>query len=73
MTDIGKAMIFIGGAILVIGVVILVAARLGFKGLPGDMTYQGESFRFYFPAVSCIVLSMLLTLGVWIFRWLSGR
>ena len=73
MTDVGKTIILIGGAIMLLGVVLLVAGKLGFRGLPGDISYRGENVRFYFPMVTCIVLSVLLTVAVWIFRWFSGR
>jgi len=73
MADLGKTIILIGGAVAFIGVVILVAGKLGFRGLPGDVSYQNENVRFYFPVVTCIAVSILITLGTWIFRWISGR
>ena len=73
MTDIGKLLIVIGIALALVGVVILGLGRIGFKGLPGDIHYQSEHTQVYFPIVSCIVLSILLTLGMWIWRWLMGK
>ena len=73
MTDIGKVLILLGGAIAMIGVLFWALGRAGFHRLPGDISYQGQNVRVYFPIVSCIVLSILLTLSMWLWRWLSGR
>jgi hypothetical protein len=73
MIDAGRFLILLGIAVAIIGAVIWSLGRLGFRGLPGDISYQGEHVRFYFPLVSCIVLSILLTLGMWLWRRLSGR
>jgi hypothetical protein len=73
MTDLGKIMIVVGIAIAVLGALVWTLGRSGFRGLPGDVAYEGQHVRVYFPIVSCIVLSVLLTLGMWIWRWISGR
>ncbi|HVT87542.1 MAG TPA: DUF2905 domain-containing protein [Tepidisphaeraceae bacterium] len=73
MIDTGKLLMVVGGVIAVLGVVIWALGRAGFRGLPGDISYQGQNVRVYFPIVSCILLSVLLTLGMWLWRWLSGR
>ncbi|HEY7089026.1 MAG TPA: DUF2905 domain-containing protein [Tepidisphaeraceae bacterium] len=73
MTDIGKVIVLAGLAIAAVGVIVWMAGRAGFHGLPGDIAYRGRNVSFYFPIVSSIVLSILLTLGIWIWRWLSGR
>jgi hypothetical protein len=73
MIDAGRFIFVAGLAIAVIGAVVWLAARAGFRGLPGDVAYQGQNVRFYFPIVTCIVLSILLTAGVWLWRWLAGR
>ena len=73
MTDAGKLLIFLGLAIAVIGVIVWGLGRAGFHGLPGDVSYEGRNVRVYVPIVSCIVLSILLTLGMWIWQWLSRR
>ena len=65
------------GRLLVISGVVLVAAglawpllsRLGLGRLPGDIAIQGEHGGFYFPIVTCIVISAVLSL---IF-WLAGK
>ena len=65
------------GRILVISGIILVAAgllwpylaRLGLGRLPGDIAIRGEHGGFYFPIVTCLVVSLVLSL---IF-WLAGK
>jgi hypothetical protein len=73
MTELGKILIIVGIALAVMGAMVVLLGRAGFRGLPGDISYQGQNVRFYFPLVTCIVLSILLTAGMWLWRWLSGR
>jgi hypothetical protein len=62
------------GRVLVIAGIVLVAAgllwpyltRLGLGRLPGDIAVQGEHGGFYFPIVTCIVISLVLSLIFWI-------
>ena len=62
------------GRVLVIAGIVLVAAgllwpyltRLGLGRLPGDIAIQGEHGGFYFPIVTCIVISLVLSLIFWI-------
>jgi hypothetical protein len=73
MTDAGKWLIFAGLAIAVIGAIVWVAGRAGFRGLPGDISYHRENVHIYFPIVTCVVLSVVLTLAMWLWRWMSRR
>lgn len=59
----GKLFIIFGVLFILIGCVMLIAPHIPFLGrLPGDIDYKGENVRFYFPIVTCIVLSILLTI-----------
>ncbi|HEX8325070.1 MAG TPA: DUF2905 domain-containing protein [Tepidisphaeraceae bacterium] len=73
MPDFAKILIFAGLALLVAGIVFYAAGRMGFRGMPGDVAYRGDNVRVYFPIVSCIVLSVLLTAGLWLWQWLTRR
>jgi ABC-type anion transport system duplicated permease subunit len=73
MSDIGKLLILLGVILVVAGALILLAGRLGFRGLPGDISYQGSHVRVYFPIVTCIVLSIVLTAIFWLWNWLSRK
>ena len=68
MADLGKALIFFGALIAIVGVVVLVSSRanLPIGRLPGDIVYRGKNTTFYFPIVTCIVLSVVLSLVFWI-------
>ena len=61
--------------LIILGVVFLVAgllwpfiSKLGLGRLPGDIVVERPNFRFYFPIVTSIVLSILLSLAFWLFR-----
>ena len=56
----GKALIIIGLAIAAVGMLITLGVPFG--RLPGDITYRRGNFSFYFPIVTSIVLSIVLTL-----------
>jgi hypothetical protein len=73
MTELGRILILIGLVILIVGAIVMLLGRSGFRGLPGDIAYEGEHVRIYFPVVTCLVLSLALTLGLWLWRWLSSR
>jgi hypothetical protein len=66
MTDVpslGRTLLFLGLALAAAGVVLTVAGRIPFFGrLPGDIAIQRGSWSFYFPVVTCIVVSVVLSL-----------
>lgn len=59
--SLGRVLIAVGVAVAVVGGFLLLGGRLPFGRLPGDISVQGQSGGFYFPLVSCIVLSIILT------------
>jgi hypothetical protein len=71
MTELGKIVLLVGGVIIIVGAVLLLAGKfnLPLGRLPGDIVYRGKNSVFYFPIVTCIVISVVLSL---IF-WLLGR
>jgi hypothetical protein len=66
--DLGKALIVIGVVVAIVGGLLLLGGRIGLGRLPGDIVFKKGSFTFYFPLVTSILLSLLLTLILWIFR-----
>lgn len=68
MTEAGKLLLILGGIIVVVGAVLLLAGRfnLPLGRLPGDFSYRGKHTAFYFPLGTSIVLSILLSLIVWL-------
>jgi DUF2905 family protein len=70
VTDIGRWLVGAGLVLALVGAVLWIAGRAGFRGLPGDVRIEGERYRFYFPIVTCLVVSAVLTILVWLFqRW----
>jgi len=45
----------------------------GLGRLPGDIVYRGKNLQFYFPIVTCLLLSVVLTLVLWIISHFTGR
>ncbi len=72
----GKVLILMGLFVLVLGLILTFAPklRIPFLGrLPGDIRIEREGFSFYFPIVTCIVLSVLLTIVLNVISRLLGR
>jgi len=63
-----RILITIGTILLLVGILWPWLARLGLGRLPGDIRVETESGGFYFPIVTCIVISVVLSLIVWILR-----
>jgi formate hydrogenlyase subunit 3/multisubunit Na+/H+ antiporter MnhD subunit len=55
-----------GVLLIVVGIGMLIVAKLGIPRLPGDIVIERDNFTFYFPIVTSIVLSLVLTL---LLRW----
>jgi hypothetical protein len=68
MTDLGRIFIWLGGLILVIGVVLLLAGKMNLPigRLPGDFTWRGKNTTVYFPLMTSIVLSIILSLVLYL-------
>ena len=65
----GKLLIIAGLVIAGLGVVLMFGPKIPLIGkLPGDIVVRRESFTFYFPIVTCVVLSVLISLLVKLFR-----
>jgi hypothetical protein len=65
---INRLLVVIGVAIVIIGLLWPWLSKLGLGRLPGDIVIQREGFSFYFPIVTCLILSAIASLLVWIFR-----
>jgi hypothetical protein len=65
----GKALIVFGVVIVVLGVILLFFDRIPFLGkLPGDISFRSGNTRIYFPIVTCIIISLILTVILNLFR-----
>ena len=63
-----RLLIIIGLIILAIGLAWPWISKLGLGRLPGDIVIEKDNFRFYFPIVTSIIISLVLTLILWLFR-----
>jgi Protein of unknown function (DUF2905) len=66
--ELGRLLIVLGGVLLVAGIALMAAGRLGLGRLPGDFVYRRGNFSFYFPLMTSILLSVFLSLLLWLFR-----
>lgn len=65
----GRLLILAGLVLLGLGLLVILAGRfnLPFGRLPGDVVWRGKNTTFYFPWVTCLVLSLLGTVLLWLF------
>ena len=69
MTDLGRLLLALGLLLAAVGAVLLLAGKLPLLGrLPGDLVIRRPGFTFYFPLGTSLVLSLLLSLLLWILR-----
>jgi len=66
--NIAKGLILVGIGLVVIGVLWPLGERIGLGRLPGDIIVRGRRTTFYFPVVTCLLLSILFTLLLRLFR-----
>jgi uncharacterized membrane protein len=63
-----KWLVTLGLVLIGLGLVWPVISKLGLGNLPGDIRFEWKGYSFYFPITSSIVVSLALTLILWIFR-----
>lgn len=63
----GKFLIIAGVVLVAVGIVWLVGEKFGLGRLPGDIVIEGENTRFYFPIMTSIIISIVLSLALWLF------
>jgi len=69
MAEIGRTLLVLGGVLVVVGLLLTFGGRIpGLGRLPGDIVYRRGSFTFYFPLVTSLLLSLLLTAILDLFR-----
>lgn len=69
MQSFGKALIFFGISLVVLGLVFSFGVKIPWLGqLPGDIYIRRENFTLYFPLTTCLLISLILTLVLYLFR-----
>jgi len=69
LRQLGRTLLILGGSLVVLGALLYFGGNLLFRfgKLPGDIAHRGEHTTFYFPIVTCLVLSAILSLLFWLF------
>jgi hypothetical protein len=70
LNPVGRLLIYAGIALVIAGTLVLLAERFGVHlgRLPGDIRYEGRRGTFYFPLMTCVLISLLLSLISWLFN-----
>jgi hypothetical protein len=68
LRELGRVLLILGVVLAGAGALLVFGAKLPFRlgRLPGDIIYQGRNTTFYFPIVTCLIVSLALTLFFWI-------
>jgi H+/Cl- antiporter ClcA len=66
--NVGLLIVIAGGVMVVIGLLVYLGALSWFGRLPGDIRYEGEHTRFYFPLVSSLLASVVLSVLFYLLR-----
>ena len=64
MAEMGRLLVILGVALAVIGGIVMLLGRTGLPlgRLPGDLLYRGKNTTFYFPLASCVLISIVLSI-----------
>ena len=69
MGDLGRTLLIVGAVLFVVGLLLTLGPRIpGLGRLPGDIVFRKGNFTFYFPLVTSLLLSLLLTAALAFFR-----
>ena len=66
--SLGKSLVVVGLIIAALGALLWLFGRGGGDLLPGDIVLEKKNVRIYFPIVTCLVISLVLSLIAWLFR-----
>ena len=66
--ELGRSLVFFGALLILVGVFLYFGNKLPFRlgKLPGDIVHRGEHTTFYFPIVTCLVVSVMLSFLFWL-------
>ncbi len=70
----GKFLVVVGLVVVLLGVLLMFFDKIPFLGkLPGDISIKRENFRVYFPITTSIILSVVISLLLWLFSQFKGK
>ncbi|HYL65265.1 MAG TPA: DUF2905 domain-containing protein [Candidatus Methylomirabilis sp.] len=69
LRDLGRTLLVFGGLLAMLGALLYFGGKLPFRlgRLPGDIVHRGEHTTFYFPIVTCLLLSLCISFIFWLF------
>jgi hypothetical protein len=74
---VGMFLLVVGGVLVILGLLFILLGRFGAVSwighLPGDLNIQGKNFSLHIPLMTCLVISLVLTLLFALVRWLGIR
>jgi hypothetical protein len=69
MIEFGKVLMFLGLVLMALGIIFVFGGRIPWLGnLPGDIYIQRDRFTFYFPLMTCLIVSAVISLVLYFFR-----
>lgn len=72
----GRSLVIIGAVLVLVGLIVMAGSKFspfGLGRLPGDIAYKGKNFQFYFPIVTCVIVSCILTAVLWIISFFTRK
>lgn len=74
INELGKFLLIFGVLLVAVGGLLILFGRIpGLGRLPGDIAIEGKRFRLYFPLATCLLLSLVATLVLYLIRSFLGR
>jgi Protein of unknown function (DUF2905) len=72
LRELGRALLLLGGLLVLVGAFLYFGGKLPFRlgKLPGDIIHRGEHTTFYFPIVTCLLISVGFSLLFWLISYL---
>ena len=62
----GKYILITGIVVSIIGLIVILLGKTGIFRLPGDIEFGGKNWKVFFPVVTCLIISIILTVIFWI-------
>ena len=72
----GRLLVVAGVMLVEVGLILMAGVKVPFSGLgrlPGDIAFKGKHFQFYFPIVTCAIVSVVITAIIWLISFLAKR
>lgn len=74
--QLGKVLLIAGVVLAMAGLLLMLGSKYSFFGLgrlSGDIAYRGKNVSFYFPIVTSLIVSVALTLLLWLINWITRK